>query len=135
MSDPKTVAKITGTVNTGSDKDGKGYCYRAEILIDGAWYKAESWDTFYGKRTCEYDEEVTVAYRPIKENAMLNTMMRVMVETLMKEDWEQQKPRYYFKFMDARKYDKEGTGGAALFFVCFGTVIILLGILACLGMI
>ena len=133
MSDPQTVAKITGTVNEGSHNDYNGYGYRGEILVDGEWYKAKSWDNFYGKRTCEDGEEVMVAYRPIKENEVVNAMMGAMVEMLAKKDWEEQKPRYHFKFMDAHKYDKEGTVGTALFLVGFGTVIILMGILACLG--
>ena len=102
-------------------------------MIDGAWYKAESWDDFYGKRTCENDEEVMVAYRPIKENEVINGIMGTMVKTLVKENWEEIKPRYHFKFMDAHKYDKEGTVGTALFLIGFGTIIILMGILACFG--
>ena len=133
MSDPQTVAKITGTVNKGSHNDYNGYSYRGEILIDGVWYKAESRDTFYGKRTCENDEEVTVAYRPIKENEVINGIMGAMVKTLTNENWEERKSRYHFKFMDAHKYDKEGTVVTGLFLVGFGTVIILMGVLACLG--
>ena len=135
MSDPQTVARITGTVSKGSGNEYRGYCYRGEILVDGEWYQAESRDTFFGKRTCENDEEVTVAYRPIKENEAVNRIMGAMVKTLMNEDWEERKPRYHFKFMDAHKYDKEGTVGMALFLIGFGMVIILMGIMACLGVI
>jgi len=133
MSDPQTVARITGTVTKGSHNDYNGYRYRGEILIDGEWHKAESRDDFYGKRTCEDDEEVTVAYRSIKENEVVDGIMEAMVKTLVNEDWEERKPRYHFKFMDAHKYDKEGTAGTAFFLIGFGTVVILMGILACLG--
>lgn len=135
LEEPQTVARITGTINKGKSGENNGYCYRAEILIDGIWQKAESWDNFHNKRTCENGEEVTVAYRPIKENKLLDAMMDTMVEAFTNESWDERKPRYHFKFMDERKYDNEGTSGSSFFFVGFGLVIILMGVLACLGVI
>lgn len=142
MSEPQTTAKITETV-TRRDRDGRyrGYCYYAELLIDGVWYKAQSCDSFRNKPTCEIGEEVTVSYRPIKDTQtrkVLDTAMSVMADTLMNHNWEDVKPRYLFKFVDAQKYDNEeegGWNGTAIFLIIFGLTIILIGYLSYLGVI
>lgn len=135
MDKPMTMAKITGTISKGKSGENKGYCYRADILINGEWHKAESWDNFHNKRTCETGEEVTVAYQPIKENEVLDSIMNTMTEALMNESWDERKPRYHFKFMDETKYLNEGKASGAWFFVGFGLTIILIAMLSFFGVI
>jgi hypothetical protein len=142
ISEPQTLARIIGTVdNHNLDHDASdydGYNYRAEILVDGVWYKAKSWDNFYGKPICKNGDEVMVAYRPIKESSITKTadaIMGAMTKTLLNRNWEEEKPRYWFKFLDKHVYDNEKQTGSAIFFVCFGLAILLMSVLAHMGMI
>ena len=136
ISEPRTIAKIEKTISQGSSQNYEGYKYIASILIDGEWKKAQSYDTFFGKRTCKNDEEVEVAYRPIKENKMLNDVMGTMTKTILNKDWNESKPLYIFKFLDEHKYDNEKiSNGFSLFLICFGLLIILMGILSYFGII
>ena len=141
LSEPQTIAKITGTTNK-HDRDGNydGYYYDAELLIDGKWHRAQSWDTFFKKMACEIGEEVIVAYRPIKDTKMqkiADSIMGVMVDAIMNDDWEEIKPQYHFKFIDEHKYDNEGQGSGtgAIFFIIFGSIVILMGVLSYFGVI
>ena len=135
---PHTTATITGTVSMGKSSDYEGYCYEAELLIDGVKYRARSWDRFYRKRACENGEELVVAYRPIPDNKILDTIMDTMTEALLNEDWNETKPRYYFKIMNENKYLNEEKGSSQFgnyFFMGFGLLIILIGTLAAFGII
>jgi len=135
---PHTTATITGTISMGKSSDYEGYCYEAELLIDGVKYKARSWDRFYQKRACENGEELIVAYKPIPDNKLLDTIMDTMTEALLNKDWDEEKPRYYFKIMDEKKYLNEEKGSSQFgnyFFIGFGFLIILIATLAAFGII
>ncbi|MBQ9766470.1 MAG: hypothetical protein IJW18_09780 [Lachnospiraceae bacterium] len=135
---PQTTAIITGTISMGTSSDYKGYCYEAEILIDGVKYRARSWDRFHQKRACANGEELVVAYKPIPDNKLLDTIMDTMTEALLNEDWEESKPRYYFKIMDEKKYLNEEKGLSQFgnyFFIGFGLLIMLIATLAVFGII
>lgn len=135
---PHTTATITGTISMGRSSDYEGYCYEAEILIDGVKYRARSWDRFYQDSTCEDGEELVVAYKPIPDNKVLDTIMGTMTEALLNEDWNETKPKYYFKIMDDKKYLNEEKGSSQFgnyFFIGFGLVIIFMATLAAFGII
>ncbi len=133
--EPKAIVKITGTIDANEKDENHSYRYRGEILIDNVWYVAESWDEFHNKRTCQNGEEIMVAYRPIADNEVLDSIMSAMVGALMNENWEEKKPRYRFKFVDENKYANEGSSGGAFFFIGFGLVILLMVILSWCGVI
>lgn len=135
---PHTMATVTGTISMGTNSEYKGYCYEAEILINGVKYKARSWDSFYQKRMCEDGEELLVAYKPIPENSLLDGIMGTMTKTLLDKDWDESKPRYYFKIMDEKKYLNEERGSSQYgnyFLIIFGLLISLMTVLAALGII
>jgi hypothetical protein len=106
MAFPQTVAKITGSQNKHSRDDNySGYSYRAEILIDGVWYKAESTDTFKSVKKCKKgDEEKKTRY-----------WFKFMDERMY--DGE------------------ETHIGYAIFCVCFGLLVIVISYLAMIGVI
>lgn len=141
---PKTTAKITGKVDAGKgNSDYDGYHYTADLLVDGQWCKGKSWDLFWAKRACETGEEVEVAYKPIpqnKQHQILDSMMSTMLDSFG-QDWETNKPRYYFKIMDTAKYINEKARNSkrdpavTIFFCCFGGVILLLSYLSARGII
>lgn len=141
---PKTTARITGTVTSrDSNGDYDGYYYSADLLVDGQWYKARSWDRFRAKMTCQIAEEVEVAYRPVPQTQgrqLLDSMMSAMLDTLG-EDWEAEKPRYDFKILDAAKYQNEqarhrkNAPAGILIFCGFGGLILLITLLSACGII
>lgn len=135
---PKTTAKITGTISMGTMSQSEGYCYEADLIVDGMLYRGKSYDRFHEKRTCEIGEVVEVAYKPIENNQVLDSVMGAMTSTLLNENWEESKPRYYFKFLDETKYLNEENGGSVFstcFFVGFGLLVILISVLSQLGVI
>lgn len=137
-SEPKTIARITDKITECSSDGGYGgIVYRADILINGVWYKAESIDNFFGKTVREIGDEVDVAYKPKKSSAATSFLMNTMTEVLLGENRIVDKPTYWFKFLDAKVYENEKKKGigTSVFFICFGSVIILMAYLACLGII
>lgn len=134
---PTTTVRITGTTtkkdhHSRSGNTYDGYYYDGELFIDGEWHRAKSYDTFWEKRSCENGEELIVAYKPIPEtnsSKILDSMMGAMTKTLLNEDWEDRKPRYYFKFLDEKKYlNEEKIDFSSWFFVGFGLLIIAIGV-------
>lgn len=132
---PKTNAKLTGTIrnrNRSSDHS-HGYYYTADILIDGVWQKAKGVDIFYKKKPHQIGEEIVVAYKPIPENKsseILDSIMDVMTETLLNEDWEERKPRYYFQFEDKQKdADKVKISSDSWILIGFGILVIVVSII------
>lgn len=141
---PKTTSRITETVHAGkSNSDYEGYHYTADLIVDGQWCKGRCWDLFWAKTACETGEEVEVAYKPIPQNQrhqILDSMMSTMLDAFG-QDWETNKPRYYFKIMEPAKYTNEKARhnkrdpATTIFFCCFGGVILLITFLSAKGII
>ena len=134
--DPRTVARITGTIDAGEGSDYGGYYYSAEIFADGKWQKARSQIRFRARRSCEIGEEVEVAYRPVENSQVLDHMMGAMTKAIMNEDWEERKPRYHFMIMDEKKYINEGKSDkTAWFFWGFGLLVLLIAAASLAGLV
>lgn len=158
---PTTTARITGTYRSYDYKHNchsSYYHYRADIRVNGIWCKADGVDSFQAARTCADGEEVAVAYRPIQPSRLprgMKSMARKMLEmvvTMMtgflgmpkrvKDELLQfdDDPKYQFKILDAGKFRSEQSAnskpdGGGIFFICFGGLILLIGILAAMGII
>lgn len=157
---PTTTARITGTYHSYNYKNhsrSSYYHYKADIWVNGIWYKADGVDSFGATETCADGEEVAVAYRPIvrkshpKMEALANKMVQGLLTVMLgmlgvsgeikedlKEDLFDDRPAYQFKILDAGKFRNERIAnskpdGVGIFSICFGAAVLLILLLDARG--